>query len=474
MSEEKKGFVDDPDCPTLLGKGFGPECYRILFEEWKQISSKTDFESTHLEGVQLLLSRMSCIESSEVHEAVLSGTVASTYQLLLQRFGEGGNTKLCFEHQTCVPLHTKAACSVDIAVTNSFDVGHMGKPMFHAIIEVEWDYFENRFPEIQAAACAGMLYEAESLRHPWIPIFVLSKTHFRFGVAFQLCHERWVYSEIHEFRNRGPFMPTNPADVLMLCRFYLFLVKSAAYHQSFVGTADQCLLVDQTGSKILEGDVAVIADRNMRGNILGGSQKILKFYEGRRSADNAIANQVKIESALAVETHAELILGCGDGMCAVRNPYINNVSRITKNHLKKLTMIVSTLYSKGLLDGDRRLQNIRFGLADTVSLIDFDWAGSFHEVKFPMNVFKPSFGKTAASWINPGRKICSHFDWLCLADILLMASPTAENLARDAAALNESAVLMEIDSFTSQELERISRELELETPKVLNLGRLCL
>ena len=96
MFTPKKGFVDDPACPILLGKGFGPLCYQHLFDQWKEISDKSDFSSSQIEGVNLLLSRMSNCDQGKVCAGVLSGTVASTYQILLNKFKKGEESILWF------------------------------------------------------------------------------------------------------------------------------------------------------------------------------------------------------------------------------------------------------------------------------------------------------------------------------------------------------------------------------------------
>ena len=474
-SDANKGFVDDQACPTLLGKGFGPHYYRALFEIWNNISTKEDFSSEQEDGVRLLLSRMSNCDGREVNEAVLSGIVASTYQILLHRFGEAESTKVCCEHQLCVPSAPQATSSVDIAFTNSLDAYYKQKPLLHSILEVEWDFFENRFPEIQGTASARLFFEAGSLPRCWVPIFVLSKTHFRFGVAFQLHDARWAYSEIHDFRKGVYFSPGESADVLALCRFSLFMVKSAAYHQSYAGTEDQHLLVDINGSKIFKENIEIIDDRVLKGTAPDDSEKILKFYADRGSAEKAIDNQRKLESALEIETKAELIVGCGDGMCAVMNPYLAFGSKVTKNHIKKLIEIVSILYDKQLLFGDLRLQNIIFGPNDAVNLIDFDWAGSFGVAKFPATVNSAVFGMSAISSIVPNRSIPAEFDWLCLSDILWTDDNSKRYiLARAISACDKAAIMDALDSLTSQEEAQIISNLYSAPPvkAVLNLGRL--
>ena len=474
-SQANRGFVDDQDCPTLLGKGFGPHCYRALFEMWTTMSSKVDFSSEQQEGVRLLLSRMSNCDGREVNEAVLSGIVASTYQILLHRFSESENTTLCCEHQLCVPSAPQATSSVDIAFTNSLDVDYKQNLLLHSILEVEWDFFDNRFPEIQGTASARLFFEAGSLPRCWVPIFVLSKTHFRFGVAFQLRAARWAYSEIHDFRKGVSFSPGESADVLALCRFSLFMVKSAAYHQSYAGTEDQHLLVDINGSKIFKENIEIIDDRVLKGTAPDDSEKILKFYADRGSAEKAIDNQRKLGSALGFETKADLIVGCGDGMCAVMNPYLTLEPTITRNHLKKLTEIVSILYDQKLLYGDLRPQNIIFGLNDAVHLIDFDWAESFGVAKFPANVNRTAFGKRAISFVKPDLLIPSKFDWWCLSDILCTdGNSKSDFLARAISVCNKAAIMEALDSLTSQEEAQILKNLYSEPPAkvVLNLGRL--
>ena len=472
-SEAKKGFVDDPACPILLGKGFGPLCYQHLFDQWKEISDKSDFSSSQIEGVNLLLSRMWNCDQGKVCAGVLSGTVASTYQILLNKFKKGEESILWFEHQTYVPNNFSS--SVDIAITNARDVGHKTMPWLHAILEAEWEFSDKRFPEIQATASARLFFNAQTLRRSWVPIFVLSKTHFRFGVAFQLFGSRWAYSEIYETQKKQSYTPNDPDDVINLCRFSLFMVRSAEFHQEYAGQEDSGFLVDQHGTLLYKQPPSIIADRVFLG-LEDVSRKVMKFYADQASAVDAMRRQKLLEEALGIATKAGFVVGCGDGMSAVKYDFFPSAPT-TKNHLIKLTKIVSALQRKGLLHGDLRLENIIFGPNDEVFLIDFDWAERIGTAQFPPRANILAFGRIARSSVAPGGYIPHQFDWLCLADILEnIEGAVGAWAARAAVTQDESQVLAALDTLAAQDEAQALRKLQLflpalRVPSVLNLSR---
>uniref|UniRef100_A0A7S0QQD5 Protein kinase domain-containing protein n=1 Tax=Cryptomonas curvata TaxID=233186 RepID=A0A7S0QQD5_9CRYP len=94
-----------------------------------------------------------------------------------------------------------------------------------------------------------------------------------------------------------------------------------------------------------------------------------------------------------------------------------------------LTNIVDQLHSNGFVHGDLRPQNIVFEDADTVTLIDFEWAGAAGIAKFPVNVIANNFGE-AGSHVFSNSEINSNFDWYCLSEIMkLIKCPSASRAA---------------------------------------------
>eukprot|EP00291_Cryptomonas_curvata_P026528 CAMPEP_0172158972 /NCGR_PEP_ID=MMETSP1050-20130122/4687_1 /TAXON_ID=233186 /ORGANISM="Cryptomonas curvata, Strain CCAP979/52" /LENGTH=146 /DNA_ID=CAMNT_0012828459 /DNA_START=299 /DNA_END=736 /DNA_ORIENTATION=+ len=139
------------------------------------------------------------------------------------------------------------------------------------------------------------------------------------------------------------------------------------------------------GSILFEGLPRFIGDRVLRGSTEKDRGNVIKFYIDKASAEKAVGNKRQIETALGIgdpteESPGEAVIfeGCGGGLCAVQDKYIGGAAvKISIEHLKNLTEVVSTLYSKNLLHGDLRLPNIIFRDDLTVSLIDFEWAGSY-------------------------------------------------------------------------------------------------
>jgi hypothetical protein len=460
-----KGLLEDPHCPIPLGSGFGPPVYRMLFQEWIRISNQSSFTVDEVNGVQLLLSRMLVCTRDTMREEVLSGVIASTYQIILPRFNKGGDAALCFEHELSVPH--KSGSSVDVAITNALDAGHKGLPCIHTILEVKWEFSAKEFPEMQATASARLFQNAQSLRCHWVPIFVLSRTHVAFGVAFRFYGTRWAYSEIHAYRKATLFLPSVPKDLLFLCRFSRFMIFAAEYHRNFVKTADlnvndQHVLVDLGGTPIFNSLSRIMGDRVVCGQTGDEAKTVVKFYRDRESAEKAVAKQIQIESALGILTTAAILDGIGGGVCAVKDTLIDATDKVTKNHLKALTGIVSTLHASRLVHGDLRLQNIIFGNNSKVTLIDFEWSGLHTEAKFPINVNVKAFGDKATPYVYPESEINMDFDWFCLADILAYTGD--QSLVEAAEKLNQAGVLAGLDSLPIGEDDHVLSKL-IFTPK---------
>ena len=415
-----EGFIEDSRCPILLGSGFGPDPYQKLFLEWTDILGKdlTEENSDQKMAVKALLSRISVISPNsdeiKVHEGVLSGAVANLLQALLPTFSQ--NKSLCVLHQAFVPRDSSA--SVDIAITNSFDLS-ASVSLVHSLLEVKWSDEQNKFPEAQACACARCFAKSGSLLHEWVPIFVLSRTHLQCGLGFQGQGGRWYYSEIFVYRKGSVFSPDDANDARILSKFSNFLFRAADFTASYVSETDNNF-VDRTGAKLLMEQSLIIGHRVLKGVGADGVQKTLKFYTNESAASQALENQKLLEDACGDgPCAATLRTGCGpDGMCAILDNYINSASRITYHHMKNLTEKVGKFQEGSLIHGDLRVQNIIFGQQNAVYLIDFEWAGKFGVAKFPTNANHLAFGSRAKLFVDAGSVIPKNFDWICLADIL--------------------------------------------------------
>lgn len=426
------GFIDDPRCPILFGRGFGPKPYYDLFQIWEglseekgsDVSSDSSQESTMRQqqdaAIKLLLSRIKNMSNKrngkQVVEGVLSGAIANTFQVLLPLYSQ--NKSLCVQHQAFVPSGSSSC--IDIAITDSLDCSVTDLGFLHSLIEVNWSYSEDKFPEAQACATARCFSEASSFRHPWVPIFVMSRTHLKIGLAYECHGVRWYYSEIFEYVKDCSFSPDSEDDVLMFSRFTDFLFRAADYSTKFAGLGDGYNFVDKAGSKILANQVQIIGDRVLKGEDISGEEGVLKFYANHNDASKALENQRLIEAAMGKDAvRAKLIIGCGsDGMCAIVDKYLKFTIEITYRHVINLVQKIGALHRQGLLHGDVRLQNIVFGAQDSVSLIDFDWAGKIGEAKFPFDANPLAFGTRARMHVERGKVIPKMFDWLCVADIL--------------------------------------------------------
>jgi hypothetical protein len=104
---------------------------------------------------------------------------------------------------------------VDIALIDM----SKGSFMLHALMETEWSLVKDRFPEARACAFASRLSTDQTWK-PRLPVFVLTRTSYRFGVAFPLIDREWAYSEFFEYRaNLGNFDPAKDIDVHVSCNF---------------------------------------------------------------------------------------------------------------------------------------------------------------------------------------------------------------------------------------------------------------
>jgi hypothetical protein len=427
-----EGFIDEDWCPVLLGKGFGPKPYKDLVDIWTKIASnESKCYDSQKPAVTNLLMEMQACKSSNVYEGVLSGTISGLLGSLLPLFG--AERSLRAVHQTYVPC--KSAASVDISLMNfSHEI------TIHALIEVKWEKLDNRFPEAQACAYAEMFFHAGNPRkRTWAPIFVLTKTHFRFGVAFLAFGVRWCYSEIFDYStSRAEFSPQDPDDVLSIARLLDFLVQSAEYHKTYAGSeSEQELLVDGKGHTLLSGRVEIIGDRVIRGPDELGKMKVVKFYPNKETAESAARQQVTILAALKQQRDAIVVEGCcgSCGICAVIEDFVASAEVVTTEHLISLTDVVDVMHSQDLVHGDLRVQNIVFQDAGAVTLVDFEWAGSVGNARFPDNVCQDSF-EGASRHVYPGTRIGKDFDWYCLAEIMRKincpsAARAADNLKKD-------------------------------------------
>ena len=343
-SDCNNGYIADSNCPIMLGKGFGPPEYQVLFEKWAEIQTIGEHEVTkpEISGMQLLLSRMSNCDRSVVHEQILSGVIASTYQTILPSIVKEAEAGLLIENQ--FNLRDMTMQCADIAITNAADHTHVNIPTVHGILEVRWELSEKEFPEMQGTRLAEMFTSDKmaSLRLPWIPIYVLSKNHFSFGVAF-FFYDSWAYSEIHTYRMSDLISRQN---VLMMFRFTRFMLVSAQHHHDKVkslrmqpprGLRGLQPLVDMNGIPLFTATPKFIAPRVLltTDTSESGVYKVLKFYPDMASATSAVANRKLIEEALQLPlANYPIIEGCGGGICALQDEHITQCANVTISHVK--------------------------------------------------------------------------------------------------------------------------------------------
>ena len=83
--------------------------------------------------------------------------------------------------------------------------------------------------------------------------------------------------------------------------------------------------------------------------------------------------------------------------------------------LLQLHEIINTLHAKGFVFGDLRLPNIVITDKGQVQLIDFDWAGEEHQVRYPISI------STAIRWAEGVKGlglIKKEHDWFMLGQLL--------------------------------------------------------
>jgi hypothetical protein len=250
-------------------------------------------------------------------------------------------------------------------------------------------------------------------------VFVLSKTHFRIGVAFDGVGIRWAYSEIFCYFCPDGFKSSDQ-NVLMLQRFFAFLIQAADFHRKYkvpidVGPQPQISLIDSSVLKIMESE-STLGFRVLKGYV-SRRDSIMKFYSSHVDGERALQKQLEVSKILGRESHAKLTKGCAPGLCAIIEDYIPGVPKFTNKHLVTLSTKVKTLYDAGWVHGDLRLCNMIFLPDDAVDLIDFDWSGQCGEATFPANARAESFGSKACQRIRPSIHIPREFDWVCLSDI---------------------------------------------------------
>ena len=413
MSDFRGFNVHDKRCPLLLGKGLGPLCYQYLYDLWKQLETKdlAWFQSNYLgsrESTELLLNRMGKIKPNQVHEGLLSTMISITYQKLIPLFAETGSEPFDYAHQVYAP--SKSSSHVDFAAINA----HGDSLTVHSLLEIKWSNVEKEFPESEVTACGSLFRSTGASHQPWIPVFVLSKSHLQIGVAFAFVGGRWAYSEIFKLDKVVDFSCRDEGDVLHNLRFALFFYQSAEYHRSCKVLCDTKHLVDGKG-KVLLQDADVLGYRVIEGVDESSKRKILKFYACKADAEKALAVEKSLPGYDGV---AQLAEGCAsDGMHAVLDDY-HPSSEVTYRHLINLTTKVNNLRKVGWVQGDLRLPNVIFGPGDIATIIDWEWAGLVGKTKFPLNVRRISFGPLGSAEINAGELIPANFDFLCLADLL--------------------------------------------------------
>eukprot|EP00291_Cryptomonas_curvata_P006033 CAMPEP_0172178592 /NCGR_PEP_ID=MMETSP1050-20130122/16129_1 /TAXON_ID=233186 /ORGANISM="Cryptomonas curvata, Strain CCAP979/52" /LENGTH=504 /DNA_ID=CAMNT_0012851343 /DNA_START=67 /DNA_END=1581 /DNA_ORIENTATION=+ len=415
-----EGFVhDDSRGPLLLGTGFGSKPYQVLYDRWTKIQNTKQklhfFSDEQANFARILLDQMRSCQESKLNKAVFSGFIANSLQQLIPTFDADGTRQnsMVVLHQTCVP--DDSSWSVDISIMD----GLKTQSSVHAMLEVRWKFEEEKFPQSQGSAYAPLFVNSGSCIHRWLPVFVLSKDHFQFGVAFDGINSRWAYSEIcHFICPRRNFTPTSSDDVLSILQFAQFFAETAIYHLEFKNDVPEPHIVDKFGEVIILHP-SVVFGRVLHGFSILGESKILKLYADLNSARAALAKQEAIQKILKYGNKAELKEGCDPrGMFAVLHEYCVSTPSITLEHVEELARQVDILHKEHFVHGDIRLPNIMFSEDQAVTLIDFEWSGRVGEAVFPAGARVSAFGPTARNFVRPGEAIHPLFDWMCLADLL--------------------------------------------------------
>uniref|UniRef100_A0A7S0MEU0 Uncharacterized protein n=1 Tax=Cryptomonas curvata TaxID=233186 RepID=A0A7S0MEU0_9CRYP len=232
-SARNEGYFDNQHCPVMLGKGFGPPAYKDLCDKWKNISSELRFSEQERTNVKRLISRMSSFDKCYSCEEVLSGIISTSCQLIFRKYGE---ESLMFEHQLS-STQKDEQWFIDIAITNGGDPNNFHCNTIHTLGEVKWEFSMDEFPEMKATAVAALMWKSGTIHLPWVPVFVLSQSHFSFGLAFNFYDVRWSYSEICEYHERSRFSIKSENDVMMLCRFSRFMHAAALYPERMSSSA---------------------------------------------------------------------------------------------------------------------------------------------------------------------------------------------------------------------------------------------
>jgi hypothetical protein len=464
-----EGFIyDDSRGPLLLGSGFGSKPYHILYDRWTILkNTKTTlnlFSEEQANFARILLDRMRSCQECKMNEAVFSGLIASSLQQLMPTFDADRTQKsMAVLHQTCVP--DGSSCAIDISIVDAL------KPQsrVHASLEVKWKFEEDKFPQSQGSAYVPLLVNSGACIHRWLPVFVLSKGHYQFGVAFDGINSRWAYSEICHFTcpNRAEFAPGSDDNVLSILQFAQFFIEAAIYHRDFRNDVPDPHLVDKFGEVIILHP-SVVVGRVLHGYSVVGERIILKLYADLRSAQAALAKQEAIQKVLKYRNNAELKEGCDPmGMFAVLHKYCTSTPSITLDHVEQLALQVDKLHKEQFLHGDLRLPNIMFSEDDrTVTLIDFDWSGKFGEAAFPAGASPSAFGPIARNFVGPGKLIHPLFDWMCLADLLYTMEFYEAAMAASNALVNN--VIAEIQAQRSERRINLFRLL-CPGPPILNV-----
>ncbi len=138
-------------------------------------------------------------------------------QKLMTRFviGDEKLTNLEVVHQTYVP---KKSSSADITIMDL--CSSKDNVLIHSIMELKWDFDSSQFPESQACACASWFSSAGSLIHTWVPTFVLTKSHYQIGVAFNSLGDHWGFSQIEMYSTGVPFGVDEVIPLLRYAKFF--------------------------------------------------------------------------------------------------------------------------------------------------------------------------------------------------------------------------------------------------------------
>ena len=397
----------------MLGQGMGPAPYNQLYLLWKQHISLTSdsFGADHHKLVDCLITKLQTITTENAVEGVLSVAMARS----LSKIAATLDAPFEIIHHLYVP--GKSSFRVDIGLLDSTTDNIQA----HSLLETKWENDSNEFPEIEVTSCARSLGANKAIHTNWIPVFVLSRNHFRIGVAYDSAVSRWVYCEIAHHFSIGRLVFGHPEDALDLLRLTKFLFEAAKLHKRWTATSSitPLNLVNSEGMEFMAIE-KVVGRRVLFGSrkLDGSGTVALKFYSCHQDGESAIATHLKMCDILSVQSSSTLVKGAAPGLCAIMHDFIDSTPSITNAHLRSLITKVDLLHEKGYVHGDLRLCNIIFHGDGTAHLIDFDWAGKFGEATFPVNVRVKSFDENAAQSVRAGGAIPDYFDLDCLADIL--------------------------------------------------------